>query len=81
MTSARTFIVGGSLTGAKTEEASSDKDFDGSIILLTEEEHLAHDWTACRNIRRSRGGLRRYATAPATATCSWNPLPSGHQSN
>ncbi|MEV0948500.1 FAD-dependent oxidoreductase [Rhodococcus sp. NPDC049939] len=44
MTSTRTFIVvGGGLAGAKTAEALRDKDFDGSIILLAEEEHLPYD--------------------------------------
>ncbi|AOW92980.1 pyridine nucleotide-disulfide oxidoreductase [Rhodococcus sp. WMMA185] len=44
MTSTRTFvIVGGGLAGAKTAEALRDKDFEGSIVLLSEEEHLPYD--------------------------------------
>ena len=44
MSSTRTFVVvGGGLAGAKTAEALRDKDFDGSIILLSEEEHLPYE--------------------------------------
>ncbi|WP_072687823.1 NAD(P)/FAD-dependent oxidoreductase [Rhodococcus marinonascens] len=44
MTSTRTFVVvGGGLAGAKTAEALRDKDFDGSIVLLSEEEHLPYE--------------------------------------
>ncbi|AII09758.1 MULTISPECIES: NAD(P)/FAD-dependent oxidoreductase [Rhodococcus] len=44
MSSTRTFVVvGGGLAGAKTAEALRDKDFDGSIVLLSEEEHLPYE--------------------------------------
>lgn len=44
MSSDRTFvIVGGSLAGAKIAEALRDKDFDGTIVLLSEEEHLPYE--------------------------------------
>ncbi|SEL64694.1 NAD(P)/FAD-dependent oxidoreductase [Rhodococcus maanshanensis] len=40
----RTFvIVGGGLAGAKTAEALREKDFDGSIVLLSEEDHLPYE--------------------------------------
>ncbi|SDE10230.1 NAD(P)/FAD-dependent oxidoreductase [Rhodococcus tukisamuensis] len=44
MSSNRTFvIVGGGLAGAKTAEALREKDFDGSIVLLSEEDHLPYE--------------------------------------
>ncbi|MDV7357037.1 FAD-dependent oxidoreductase [Rhodococcus oxybenzonivorans] len=44
MSSTRTFIVvGGGLAGAKTAEALRARDFDGSIILLSEEDHLPYE--------------------------------------
>lgn len=44
MSSNRTFmIVGGGLAGAKTAEALRDKDFDGSIILFSEEDRLPYE--------------------------------------
>ncbi|QBJ95072.1 NAD(P)/FAD-dependent oxidoreductase [Rhodococcus sp. ABRD24] len=40
----RTFvIVGGSLAGTRLAESLRDKDFDGSIILLSEEDHLPYE--------------------------------------
>jgi 3-phenylpropionate/trans-cinnamate dioxygenase ferredoxin reductase subunit len=40
----RTFvIVGGGLAGAKTAEALREKDFDGSIVLLSAEDHLPYE--------------------------------------
>jgi NADPH-dependent 2,4-dienoyl-CoA reductase/sulfur reductase-like enzyme len=40
----RTFvIVGGGLAGAKTAEALRAKDFDGSIVLLSAEDHLPYE--------------------------------------
>ncbi|WP_027499861.1 NAD(P)/FAD-dependent oxidoreductase [Rhodococcus sp. UNC363MFTsu5.1] len=40
----RTFvIVGGGLAGAKTAEALREKDFDGAIVLLSEEDHLPYE--------------------------------------
>ncbi|MFZ2173723.1 MAG: FAD-dependent oxidoreductase [Rhodococcus sp. (in: high G+C Gram-positive bacteria)] len=44
MSSTRTFVVvGGGLAGAKTAEALRDKDFDGSIVLLSAEDHLPYE--------------------------------------
>ncbi|KAA0022897.1 NAD(P)/FAD-dependent oxidoreductase [Antrihabitans cavernicola] len=36
-------IIGGGLAGAKVAEALREKDFAGSIVLLSEEEHLPYD--------------------------------------
>lgn len=36
-------IVGGGLAGAKLAEALRDKDFAGTVILLSQEEHLPYD--------------------------------------
>jgi 3-phenylpropionate/trans-cinnamate dioxygenase ferredoxin reductase component len=36
-------IIGGGLAGAKAAEALRDNDFDGSIILFAEEEHLPYE--------------------------------------
>src|SRR5277367_4854943 len=44
MANSKTFvIVGGGLGGAKAAEALREKDFDGQIILLAEEEHLPYE--------------------------------------
>ncbi|MFC4603236.1 NAD(P)/FAD-dependent oxidoreductase [Rhodococcus kronopolitis] len=44
MSSNRTFvIVGGGLAGAKVAEALREKDFDGSIVLLSAEDHLPYE--------------------------------------
>jgi 3-phenylpropionate/trans-cinnamate dioxygenase ferredoxin reductase subunit len=44
MASSTTFvIVGGGLAGAKAAEALRDKDFDGQIVLCSEEEHLPYE--------------------------------------
>lgn len=44
MASSTTFvIVGGGLAGAKAAEALRDKDFDGHIVLVAEEEHLPYE--------------------------------------
>jgi 3-phenylpropionate/trans-cinnamate dioxygenase ferredoxin reductase subunit len=44
MSPSRTFvIVGGGLAGAKTAEALREKDFDGSIVLLSAEDHLPYE--------------------------------------
>ncbi|RDI32287.1 3-phenylpropionate/trans-cinnamate dioxygenase ferredoxin reductase subunit [Rhodococcus sp. AG1013] len=40
----RTFvIVGGGLAGAKIAESLRDRDFDGSIVLLSQEDHLPYE--------------------------------------
>ncbi|TQF73378.1 NAD(P)/FAD-dependent oxidoreductase [Rhodococcus spelaei] len=40
----RTFvIVGGGLAGAKVAEGLRDRDFDGEIVLLSEEDHLPYE--------------------------------------
>ncbi|MFD4182813.1 NAD(P)/FAD-dependent oxidoreductase [Rhodococcus sp. NPDC058514] len=39
----RFVIVGGGLAGAKTAEALREKDFDGSIVLLSGEDHLPYE--------------------------------------
>jgi 3-phenylpropionate/trans-cinnamate dioxygenase ferredoxin reductase component len=36
-------IVGGGLAGAKAAEALRDKDFDGQVVLIAEEEHLPYE--------------------------------------
>ncbi|NLE78985.1 MAG: FAD-dependent oxidoreductase [Rhodococcus sp.] len=44
MSSDRNFvIVGGGLAGAKTAEALREMDFPGSVVLLSEEEHLPYE--------------------------------------
>lgn len=44
MASSTTFvIVGGGLAGAKAAEALRDKDFDGRVVLVAEEEHLPYE--------------------------------------
>ncbi|GBE67159.1 reductase [Mycobacterium sp. MFM001] len=44
MASSTTFvIIGGGLAGAKAAEAMRDKDFDGHIVLVAEEEHLPYE--------------------------------------
>ncbi|WP_204802919.1 NAD(P)/FAD-dependent oxidoreductase [Mycobacterium riyadhense] len=44
MTSSTTFvIVGGGLAGAKAVEALRDNDFDGQIVLVSEEEQLPYE--------------------------------------
>lgn len=44
MSSDRNFvIVGGGLAGAKTAEALRELDFPGSVVLLSEEEHLPYE--------------------------------------
>ncbi|OBI41493.1 pyridine nucleotide-disulfide oxidoreductase [Mycobacterium kyorinense] len=44
MGSSKTFvIVGGGLAAAKAAEALRDKDFDGRIVLIAEEEHLPYE--------------------------------------
>ena len=44
MASSTTFvIVGGGLAGAKAAEALRDNDFDGTIILFADEEHLPYE--------------------------------------
>jgi len=36
-------IVGGGLAGAKAAEALRDKDFDGGIVLVAEEDQLPYE--------------------------------------
>lgn len=44
MSSDRTFVIaGGGLAGAKIAEALRAKDFDGTVVLLSEEEHLPYE--------------------------------------
>ncbi|NHP15882.1 FAD-dependent oxidoreductase [Rhodococcus sp. IC4_135] len=42
-TNRRFVIVGGGLAGAKIAEALRDKDFDGEITVLSEEDHLPYE--------------------------------------
>jgi len=42
-TNRRFVIVGGGLAGAKTAEALRDRDFDGEITVLSEEDHLPYE--------------------------------------
>ncbi|NMD63750.1 UNVERIFIED_ORG: NAD/ferredoxin-dependent reductase-like protein [Nocardia globerula] len=39
----RFVIIGGGLAGAKTAEALRERDFDGDIVLLSEEDHLPYE--------------------------------------
>lgn len=75
MSSTRTFVVvGGGLAGAKTAESLRDKDFDGSIILLSEEEHLPYERPPLS--KEHFAGKKLSATSPSTtvtgiATITW----------
>ena len=42
-TNRRFVIVGGGLAGAKIAEALRDRDFDGEITVLSEEDHLPYE--------------------------------------
>ncbi|MER2223281.1 MAG: FAD-dependent oxidoreductase, partial [Rhodococcus sp. (in: high G+C Gram-positive bacteria)] len=42
-TNRRFVIVGGGLAGAKIAEAMRDRDFDGEITVLSEEDHLPYE--------------------------------------